>query len=292
MLWKRLGAVAASLLILQGCLVYENLGEALLPPMEPNPFATPPYPQGEHAVAETREAILGADGAEAVAMTVFRPVEGGNGAAMVWILGLNHRAYYHQSLHETLASYGYTVVVPDNRPIRFADNDYHSSILRAASAAVDALSDGRLGSSIDPGRIAVGGFSIGGPLAAFVGAERPSVKGLIAWAPVEVPTWMGVDADALLPLTTQPTLVLEGALDTIAPPGVWRARLESFSGISAYDVVPVVLGDAVHFYFQEPKEADGRNPATSITRAEQMGRAIGATLLWLDFTLAADADDS
>jgi dienelactone hydrolase len=277
--------LAAAALVLSGCVILENLEDALFPPMAPNPFATPPAPLGPVSFVETRTMITSAETGEAVDFTVFSPTGEGNGAAVVWILGVNHRPYYHQSLHETLASYGYTVVVPDNRPYRFADMDYHNSILRAATLAVDALSAGRITAGIDPGRIAVGGFSIGGALAAFVAAERPSVRTVFAWAPLEPPFWMRFDSEEFLPFVTQPILLVEGARDTVAVPGAWQTRLTDFAETPPSNIISVVLGEGVHYYFQEPNEADPSNPPTTTTRPDQMGRAIVASLLWLDFQL-------
>jgi len=291
-MWKPMLAVGAVAMMLSGCYILNNVEDALFTPMAPNPFETPPAPVGPLAVAESRAAIAGPEHGDALGLTVFEPESGGNGAAIVWVLGLNHRAYYQQSLHEILASHGYTVVVPDTRNYRFIDEDYHNSIIRAAAAAVDALVDGRIGAGIDASRIAVGGFSIGGPLAAFVAAERPIVKAVFAWAPVEPPFWMRFDSADYLPLIDQPMLLVEGALDTVAPPGMWRTQVERFGATDPFEIIPVVLGDAVHFYFQEPNEADVRNPPTPITRFEQMGRAIVATQLWLDFQLGAASGDS
>jgi dienelactone hydrolase len=291
-MWKQVVALSAVAAFLTGCYVLDNVEDALFPPMAPNFFDAPPAPMGPESVVQSRAAIAGQEHGDALGMTVFAPEGEGNGAAVVWVLGLNQRAYYQQSLHEILASHGYTVVVPDTRAYRFVDMDYHNSIIRAAAAAVDALSDGRIGQAIDPARIAVGGFSIGGPLAAFVAAERPAVRAVFAWAPVEPPFWMRFDTEDFLPLVDQPMLLVEGALDTIARPGVWRARLEQYAATSQFDIVPAVLGDAVHFYFQEPNEADLRNPPTPITRAEQMNRAIVATQLWLDFQLNGPSGDS
>ena len=291
-MFKRAMTVIAACWLLSGCFILDNLEFALFPPMAPNPFETPPAPLGLKEVVEERLAVIGPEPGETTGMTVFEPVGGGNGSAVVWILGLNHRSYYQQSLHETLASYGYTVVVPDNRPYKFADLDFHNSIIRAATLAVDALSDGRIGEGIDPSKIAVGGFSIGGPLACFVAAERPAVRTAFAWAPLEPPFWMRFDSEDFLPFVTQPILLVEGARDTVAPPGTWLSRLTDFAGTGSSDIITVVLGEGVHYYFQQPDEADASNAPTTITREDQMGRAIVATLLWLDFQMLAPLEGS
>jgi len=287
---RRLGALmAVCTFLMTGCFAPFVIEDALFPVLPPNPFDSPPIPPGPFAVKESRASFVDLGDGLPGGVTLYEPDGAGNGAAIVWVLGLNQRGYYQQSLHEHLASHGYTVVVPDARPYSFVDLDYHGAKLRAAIATVDRLVSGLVGNEIDPARIAVGGYEIGGPLAAFVGGAREQVKAVFTWAPIEPPFWMRLETEDELPLVTQPMLIIEGALDTIAPPGRWQAQVEAMAATDPATIVPVVLGQAVHAYFQEPvPSTEFRIPPTPITRAEQLARAIGATRLWLDFVLAPD----
>lgn len=290
-MWLRLAGVVVAALIVSGCVILENLEDALFPPLPPNPFEQPPLPLGPVPFEESRVGVANLGDGNPGGITVFAPAEGaGNGAAVVWILGLNQRAYYQQSLHEHLASYGYTVLVPDTRRYTFVDMAYHSNLIANAVATADRVARGRIVPGIDPERIAFGGYEIGGALAAFAAVDFPAAA-VFAWAPIEPPFWMRFETEDILPGLTQPVLLIEGALDAIAVPGTWQATLQAYAATPPGDIISVVIGQAVHHYFQEPDGADMRNPSTTITRAEQMARAIGATHLWLDFVIGQPLAD-
>lgn len=54
--------------------------------------------------------------------------------------------HYQQSLHETLASDGYVVIVPDTRPLTFIpDPAYHSRNAANTLLAIELAIRGRLG---------------------------------------------------------------------------------------------------------------------------------------------------
>ncbi len=268
--------------VLSGCFVIENI---VFPVWEENYFDEPPAPVGPYAVGERRvEVEEGADG-KPFGITIFEPV-GVEGAlpTFVWVMGSNVQAYYHQSLHETLASWGYLVLVPDTRKLRFTDFQYHNRIVLLALQTINLAFDGALGTSPDAERLAVGGYSIGGPLAAFVAAQDARVDQMAFWAPDNSPIWQGVRPGELYPRVTQPALYVLGELDESAGPEEYPAEMQA--EMTASEATVVVIPGGVHLYFQQPTGADGRNPGTDLTRFEQQGIAIETTRTWLDAQFA------
>lgn len=254
----------------------------IFPIWEPNFFDTPPTTPGPYAVSEYRVDVPdGADG-EPTSITVFAPVDAPTPSPLlIWVTGSNVQAYYHQSLHETLASYGYAVIVSDGRRLTFTDFNYHRRTLDLAAQALDLARDGSLGITVDPQRIAAGGYSIGGTLAAMLAAEVDGISALVFWAPTAAPLWTGVSPDALLPQVTAPAFYLLGELDPIAPPQGWPATLEARMPDSEASIF--VIENGTHLFFQQPTGADEpTDPETPLTRFEQQGIAIEQTLGYLD----------
>jgi dienelactone hydrolase len=202
---------------------------------------------------------------------------------MVWIMGSNVQAYYHQSLHETLASYGYAVIAPDTRPIRFTDPIYHQRNVALGVQAFNLAAADELGMDIDPERIVFGGYSIGGTLAGFAAVQEPTAAGIVMWVPSSSPIWQGVELEDLA-LVNQPSFYVLGELDDVSPPEGWPATLEGLMPLS--DATRIIIPDAVHLYFQQPTGVDDRIPPTTITRFEQQQTAIQATLDYLNGLLA------
>ncbi|MGB0744978.1 MAG: hypothetical protein ACPGSB_10690, partial [Opitutales bacterium] len=101
----------------------------LFPALEPELYDDPLVTQGPYEVIEYRvELPIAADGSPS-GITVFKP-EGirpwSRLPTVLWTMGSNVQAHYQQELHQTLASYGYAVVIPDTRPLTFIpDLNYH-----------------------------------------------------------------------------------------------------------------------------------------------------------------------
>jgi len=274
--------IAGCAAVASGCFVLEN---AFFPVWEPNFFATPPAVCGPFEVVEKRvEVADGADG-QPFGITAFAP-EGATGPVpmMLWVMGSNVQAYYQQSLHENLATWGYLVAVPDTRPLRFADLQYHNRIVLLAEQTLGLALEGALGPAIDPDRIAAGGYSVGAPLAAFTAARRPEIDGLVFWAPSGAPIWQGVDPASLYPQAGQSALYVLGELDVVSPPNNGFAdELRAVLPSTTVDVE--VIAGASHHQFQQPTGADDLAPPAAISRFEQQGIAIAETRLWLDEVL-------
>lgn len=254
----------------------------LFPVWEPNYFETPPAELGEFAVIErTVQLRRGADGCP-LEITIFEP-EGASGPrpTLVWVLGSNVQPYYHQSLHETLASHGFVVIVPETRPLTFIiDRNYHGRNVANAVLATRMALDGDLGVEVDPDSLAVGGYSIGGTMATFTAAEMPEFDAIVTWAPTSSPFWLGVDAPDAWSQVTQPTLYLLGELDTLSAPGGFSDRLAN--DMPGSEGTFVVIPNGTHLYFQQPLGADSpSDPVTPLTRFEQQGIAISETLNYL-----------
>jgi dienelactone hydrolase len=272
---------------LTGCL--SEVESAIFPVWPANFFDEPPTAQGAATVAETRVEIPeGADG-EPAGVTVFAPTDAaGPRPALVWVTGSNVQAYYHQSLHETLASWGYVVIVPDGRPLTFTDFEYHRRTIDLAKQALDLALAGDLGVTIDADRLAVGGYSIGGTLAAVMAAEDARVDAIVLWAPTSSPFWTGIpDPRQTLPDVTQPALFLLAELDHVEPPSGFPAEMQALMTQSA--TTAVIIPQGLHLYFQQPTGADRpSDPDSTLTRFEQQGIAIEETLAYLDGVLGVE----
>ena len=261
-----------------GCGVIE---QRLFPIWEPNFFETPPAEQGPFAVVERRVDVAdGADG-QPFGITVFEPQDASGALPVfVWVMGSNVQAYYHQSLHETLASWGYLVLVPDTRPLRFTDFQYHNRLVLLAEQTIGLARDGAIGPTVDDTRIAAGGYSIGGPLSAFTAARVPQLGALVYWAPSGSPIWQGLDPDALFPQVDEPSLYVLGELDDDAP--VDGGFPDTMQAAMPAPFEQVVIEGASHHQFQQPTGADQFSNTPEITREEQQRIAITTTREWLD----------
>ncbi len=259
-----------------------GFGGNIFPIWEPNIFDTPPTAQGPFEVSETTVDVPeGADG-EPTTITVFTPVGAtGQLPAFFWVLGSNVQPYYHQSLHETLASWGYAVIVPGSRPLTFTDFQYHRRNVDLAKQALDLAIAGDLGVTIDETKVGFGGYSIGGTMAVFAAAEDDRIDAVVLWAPTGSPFWTGVEPDSLFPLVTQPVHFVLGELDNLAPPDGFPAEMQS--KMTGATNTQLVIPQGVHLYFQQPTGADSvDDPQTTLTRFEQQGIAIDATKAYLD----------
>lgn len=275
-----------SVLCLMGLAPLGGCNGLIFPIWDPLYFEAPPAALGPWAWDEFRvEVPEGADG-EPTGLTVFEPqrqAADGPAPSMFWVLGSNVQAYYHQSLHETLASWGYVVVVSDGRPLTYSARQYHRRTVDLAKQAIALALDGEVTAVVplDPERVAVGGYSIGGPMALFTAAEAPEVDSAVLWAPTGSPFWNGVRPRQLYPEVTQDVLMVVGELDRAAPPDGFPSRLaEQLSAASR--VQTTVLEGAVHTQFQQPVAEGANEPDTELTRFAQQGLAIEATRQFLD----------
>lgn len=254
----------------------------LFPEWEANNFDSPPAAVGPYAITErVVDTLRGADNC-LLEMTVFEPQDlDGAKPLLVWVQGSNVQPYYQQSLHETLASWGYVVVVPDTRPLTIVpDSFYHLRNTVNGQVAIGRALSGDLGVEVDPEKIAAGGYSIGATMTTFLAARDSRVKGSVLWAPTTAPFWTGVDPDKLYPGVTSSVHFLLGELDDLAGdyPDAMQAAM-----INAAITVEVIEG-GTHLYFMQPTGADDINidPPTDLTRFEQQGIAIEATRSYLD----------
>lgn len=286
---KWFGIIGLGLLVLLGGVLASGVVENnLFRVWEPNPLDPPPAAQGPFEVATDRiDVPEGADG-EPFGITVYRP-DGAEGPlpVFVWVMGSNVQAYYHEELHETLASWGYLVVAPDTRPLRFIDLRHHGKVVALAEQATDLALAGELGAEADPDRLALGGYSVGGPLAAFVAAGDDEADALVHWAPAPPPYWQGVDADERYPLVDQPSFYVFGSLDEFSPADGGPAD-DLQAAMPDAPVTEVVIEGASHHQFQQPLGTPGLFPPADISMEDQQRQAIEATLTWLDETLAIE----
>ena len=261
----------------------------VFPIWDPNNFETNPAQLGEFGFNESRVEIEdGADG-EPVGFTIFTP-EGASEPlpAFIWVAGSNVQSYYHQSLHEALASWGYLVIVPDTRLLTFTDFEYHKRNTDIALQALQKGVDGDFGVQVDVDRIAAGGYSIGATMAAFAAAQDDRIKALVFWAPSDAPFWTGVDPDALLPMVDIPSLFLLAEFDDIVPVEGWPTTMQGLMADSDKTVQTIEMG--LHLFFQQPTGADSEDdPETTLTREEQQGIAIDATRVYLDEQIGAES---
>ncbi len=283
---RRILPVLCAGIVLSGCGIIES---RLFPVWPPNYFDESPAATGPFTVIERRvEVSDGADGSP-FGITVFEP-DGAEGPLPVfmWVMGSNVQAYYHQSLHETLASWGYLVLVPDTRPLRFTDFQYHNRIVQLAEQTLDLATSGAIGPVVNPDQLAAGGYSIGGPLSAFTAGRATELDALVFWAPSGSPIWQGVSPDDLYPLVGAPAIYILGELDDDAPaeggfPDTMQAAIPA-------PFNEVVIAGASHHQFQQPTGADANSNTPEITREEQQQIAIDTTREWLDMQFNIDRD--
>lgn len=258
--------------------------ETLIFPVFTEPFLLPEPPAelGPYAFSETRLELDDLGDGQPGGITIFAPVDAaGPRPALVWVLGVNNRPHFHQSFHEYMASWGYVDIVPDTRDIRFTDTQYHArNIANAVHTAAAALA-GDLNVNVDAQRVAIGGYSVGATLAALAAPQLPEVQAVVLWAPAPAFVWQGVDPYAVLPQVTQPSWFLLAEFDNVV--GDWPQQLMALMTQSPQSEYLVANG--VHLYFQQPPSVDDRNPATPITRPEQMRVALEQTRAYLDGAL-------
>lgn len=275
---------ALTLLSLGGC----PLDSAIFPVWPANIFDEQPAEQGTFSVNEFRVNVPdGADGAP-TGITVFAPVDAnGPRPALLWIMGSNVQAYYHQSLHETLASWGYVVISSDGRELTFTDFQYHRRTIDLALQALDLGLNGQLAPDggtaveLDPDKLAVGGYSIGATLSLFAAAEDPRLDAVVTWAVTNSPFWTGVNPAPLYPQITAPTYFLLAEFDHVEPIAGFPRDIQQQMTQSA--ITEYVIPEGLHLYFQQPTGADSStDPESSLTRFEQQGIAIERTRAWLD----------
>jgi len=274
-------ALLTSLFSLTLCLSGCGVERLIFPVFGPEYLSEPPAPLGPFAFQERRvELDERADG-DPLGITVFEPVGAtGPRPALVWVLGVNNRAHYHQSFHENMASWGYVEIVPDTRDINFLDFKYHRRNVSNALLAFDLAVSGELGVQLDAEQMAFGGYSVGATMAAFAAAQEPRAKAVVFWAPSPSPLWNGVEPDELLPNVTQPSLFILGQKDIVAPADGWPKEMQERMIQSEKRIF--VIPEGVHLFFQQPSGVDDRNPPTNTTRPEQMHIAIEETRSWLN----------
>ncbi len=274
----KISTVVLAVLLIAGC---GRLEQNLFPIWEENYFETPPAATGPFAIEEKRiEIEEGADG-DPFGITVFQPVDAeGPLPVFMWVMGSNVQAYYHQSLHEILASWGYLVLVPDTRPLLFTDLRYHRRIALLAEQTLELALTGGIGPEVDDGRIAVGGYSVGGPLAAFTAARSEVIDAIVYWAPAGSPIWQGLRPRKLFPLVNQDSLYILGELDDNAP--VEGGYPDEMQAAMPATFEEFVIEGASHHQFQQPTGADQFSNTPEINRETQQGIAITKTREWLD----------
>jgi predicted dienelactone hydrolase len=257
-------------------------GGNIFPIWPANYFAEPPAELGPYGFTEFRVDVPdGADGSPA-GITVIAPVGAeGPRPVLLWILGSNVQAYYHQSLHENMASWGYAVIISDGRPLTFTDFSYHDRTIRLALQALEMGLSGELGVSIDEQRIAAGGYSIGATMAIFAAARDARIDAVVAWAPTTSPFWTGVNPEELYPQVTQPAYFLLAELDHVQPIDGFPREIQG--KMTGSEITEYVIPQGLHLYFQQPTGADSAaDPVSTLTRFEQQGIAIERTRTWLD----------
>lgn len=256
-----------------------NLCAATLvfPYFDPEYLPEPPLSLGQYTFSERRVEVDDLGDGEPGGITIIAPTNAdGPRPAVVWVLGINNYAHYHQSFHEHMASQGFVQIIPDTRDFCFRDLQYHKRNLDCALKTFDRAVRGELGEALVPGNVAFGGYSSGATLAAFAAGKEPRAQALTLWAPSDAPIWLGVDPDELISGITQPILMVLGGSDTISPPGGFSERIRSLATLSP-SVSTEVIPDGVHLFFQQPSGVDDRNPFTNITRIEQQRAAISLT---------------
>ncbi len=285
MRWTWLGLVAALTVgtLWCGCSIED--GQAVIFPIwERNDFDAPPAELGPFAFNERRVEIQdGVDG-EPFGITIFEPVGAGDDPlpSYFWVLGSNVQAFYHQSLHENLASWAYVVIIPDTRLLTFTDFEYHKRNTDLALQTLDLAFEGELDVNLDPDRVAIGGYSVGGTMAAMAAAQDDRPDTMLFWAPSESPFWLGLDPANVVGSVEIPSYYILVEFDEISPAEGWPATLKSLMPNSPAE--DVIIEGGVHHYLQQPVGGDTASEIqlAELTRFELQGVAIELTRERLD----------
>jgi len=280
--WTVIGLTAAAIIAGVGLEITERV---VFPVWKPNYYEKSPAMTGPYTVTKKKVGLDLVIEGKKYGVTVYTPVEAtGELPLFIWMTGSNIQAYYHQSLHETMSSWGYQVLVPDTPPFSFTDLDYHRVILEIASKALSSALNGDYGAEINDGKIAAGGFSLGSSLAAFLGGQRKEISALVFWGPSGSPYWLGVDGKDLYLRVNQPALYVLGELDESAPvSGGYPDRMKELMPDS--ETTTVVIENGNHQNFQQPTGSDKFAEPSKISRYEQLGIAIDETRKWLNSQL-------
>jgi dienelactone hydrolase len=269
--------------LLLGALAGCGLETQIFPLLGPQPLAEPPAPLGPYATTERRIELADLGDGRPGAITVFEPAgAAGPRPTLVWVLGVNNQPYYHQSFHEYMASWGYIDVVPDTRLLSFVDLQYNKRNTDIARRAFALAVENAYGLASDPARIAFGGYSAGGSMAAFAAAQEPQARALVMWVPAAAWIWLGVNPDELLPRVQAPALFLLAEYDRNNAD--WPLQMQAQMVNSAQTVM--VIAGGTHLSFQEPDVPQSTDPPALLTRAEQMRQALTITRDFLDEQLA------
>lgn len=279
--WLLIGFTSLFIIGAAGLEVAER---ALFPVWEPNPFDEPPADLGPYEVSQEDFDLDTVIRGENYDVTVFTPEDAdGSIPLFVWVMGSNVQDYYQLSLHKTLASWGYMVIVPEAPKFSFTNPVYHKNVLKIAINASNSAIEGDFGYQINEDKIAAGGYSVGASLAAFLAAKEPEIDTLVYWGPSGSPYWLGVNAKKLYSEVNEPALYVLGGSDDSAPPkGGYPARMQDLMPRSDSEVR--IIEGGVHHYFQQPTGLDNFTTSTEITRFEQQKMAINATRNWLNKT--------
>lgn len=277
---QSMARLAVSLLLLVplcGC----GIEATIFPFLGPQPLAELPAPLGPYAFTERSIRVDNLGDGQPGIITVFEPVDAeGPRPTLVWVQGINSEPYYQQSFHEYMASWGYIEVVPATRPMNFLDPLFNKRITDIANHAFSIAAEGAHGLACDSQRMALGGYSAGGSMAAFAAAGEPRAKALAMWVPAQALIWQGVSPSRLLPRIQVPSLFLLPELEI----SKWPLKMQGLMTESAQTVI--VIAGGTHVQFQEPTVSDSQDPAKDLTVEEQMAQALPITRAFLDEKMA------
>jgi dienelactone hydrolase len=260
-----------------------GLESMIFPMFGPAPLDEPPATLGPYTPVERQINLDDLGDGQPGGITIFEPQEAtGQRPTLVWVQGINNHAYYHQSFHEYMASWGYIQVVPDVRPMDFTDTDFNGRHTRIANHAFNLAADNAEGIKSDPDRIAIGGYSAGGSMAAFAAGREPRTRALVMWGPAPAWVWQGIDPNQELPNVKAPSLFLLAEFDENA--GDWPAQMQALMSQSGQTVTTIQGG--IHMYFQQPQFPPDypfpTGPPATITLQEEQRHALTITRSFLD----------
>lgn len=235
-------------------------------------------PTGAYSTEET-EISLELNG-EVRKLAVISPVTNSSEPEewFIWSMGVNNRIYYHMQWFHSLASFGVTVLVVQPKDISFLDFNHLGRIVDENLALIDKMKNRGIQGRQFTEKGAVGGYSIGASIAAFIAAESDTFSKLVLWAPSPSPYWTGVDPKVLSSVKAE-SLFLLAEYDNVSAPDQWPAELQ---GYLKPNKTVIVIPEGVHLYFMEPSAVDERNPETSQTRQSQYSFAVETSV---DFIL-------
>jgi len=203
----------------------------------PNPTLTSIKADGPFAVSSQ---TLSASGRTYGSATVYSPNTAGKYALIAVCPGFLMPQGSIQQLAKRMATHGFVVVSIGTKSLTDQPNSRATQLLDALKAAA-ALTTGAVKGKIDPARMGVAGWSMGGGGAMTAAGNTPGLKMALGWAP------FNPDTSAFSKITV-PVSITNGTNDRITPHEQYALAYYDMIPATTKKMVGTIL-DGSHFIY-------------------------------------------